>query len=236
MKNKGLFAAFAAVFTTFSVAIGLCIRTLLAPQAVFGEEKGQLTVVLDAGHGGVDGGVVGKKTKIKESTLNLQITWQLAAILEDMGLEVVLTRKTEAGLYGLPTKGFKRRDMQKRKEVIEQANPDLVVSVHQNFYPSSSTRGAQVFYAKANEASAAFARVLQAQLNGLYAEHGVKPRNSKFADYYMLECTQNASVIIECGFLSNHADEALLVQPSFQRELASAVASGIVQYLSNALS
>ncbi len=236
MKNKGIFVAMAAVVTMFSAAIGLCVRALTVPQTVFGETSSQITVVLDAGHGGMDGGVVGKKTKIKESDLNLQITQQLGYQLEEMGFEVVLTRKTQAGLYGLPGRGFKKRDMQKRKEIIEENSPDLVVSVHQNFFPTSGTRGAQVFYLKGDEQGEAFANALQTPLNAAYESRGVKPRVSKPADYFMLSCTPNPSVIVECGFLSNAQDEALLAQAAFQREIVLAIVSGIVAYLSQTLS
>lgn len=234
--KKGMFAAMAAVFAMFSVAIGLCVRALTVSQTVFGETSAQITIVLDAGHGGKDGGVVGKKTKVKESDLNLEITQQLGYQLEEMGFQVVLTRKTQAGLYGLPTRGFKKRDMQKRKEIIEKTNPDLVLSIHQNLYPTSGTRGAQVFYLKGNAPGEAFANALQTPLNKTYEKQGAKARVCKAADYFMLTCAPCPSVIVECGFLSNAQDEALLVKPAFQKELVSAIVSGIIVYLSQTLS
>lgn len=236
MKIKGVFVAMAAVFTMFCTAVGLCAHALSAPQTVFGENGTQITVALDAGHGGIDGGVTGKTTKVKESDLNLAIVQLLAPQLEEMGFQVVLTRKTQAGLYGVYGRGFKKRDMQRRKEIIQESNPDLVVSVHQNLYPTSGTRGAQVFYLKDSQAGETFAAALQEPLNKMYANYGVKPRVCKAADYFMLSCTSNPSVIVECGFLSNAQDEALLVQPAFQRELVSAIISGIVAYLSQTLS
>ena len=236
MKKKGVFAALAAVFLGFCTAMYLCIGALSAPQAVFGETSTQITVALDAGHGGVDGGVTGKKTKVKESDLNLQITMQLGETLEEMGFQVVYTRKTQAGLYGLAGRGFKKRDMQKRKQIIQESNPDLVVSIHQNFFPTANTRGAQVFYAKGETGGAAFAQAVQAPLNQAYAKYGVKERVHKAGDYFMLTCTSNPSIIVECGFLSNAKDEALLIEPAFQRELVSAIVSGIVAHLSQTLS
>ncbi len=236
MKNKGVFVAMATVFTFFCLAIGLCVRALTSPQTVFGESSAQITIVLDAGHGGKDGGVVGKKSKVKESDLNLLYTQQLAYQLEEMGFQTVLTRKTQAGLYGLPSKGFKKRDMQKRKEIIEKSNPDLVISVHQNFYPTSGTRGAQVFYLKDNAQGAVFADALQAPLNKVYENRGVKARVSKAADYFMLTCSPNPSVIVECGFLSNAQDEALLQQSAFRQEIVLAIATGVVAYLAQTLS
>ena len=169
------FAALAALTTAFVVAIILCLHALWLPQAVFAATDAKMTVVLDAGHGGIDGGVTGKTTGIKESEINLAITLALKEELTDMGFEVILTRKTDAGLYDTTAKGFKKRDMQRRKEIIQAATPSLVISLHQNFYPSQSTRGAQVFYGKADDNSKRLANCLQTQLNGLYAKQEVKP-------------------------------------------------------------
>ena len=96
-----------------------------------------LTVVLDAGHGGVDPGVVGKTSGVKESDINLNIVKMTEKLLDSAGVSVVLTRSSEAGLYGIATKNLKRRDMEKRKKIILNANPDLVISVHLNSFSSS---------------------------------------------------------------------------------------------------
>ena len=234
--KKSIFAAVAAVTMSFFMAVALCIRALNVPQAVFSEADSKMKIVLDAGHGGIDGGVVGKNTKIKESDINLEITLRLKEVLSEMGFEVVLTRKTEAGLYGAATKWFKKKDMQRRKEIIQEEDPSLVISVHQNLYPSKSSRGAQVFYKKESENGERFAKALQSQLNELYEEVGVRARNAATGNYFMLECTEKPSVIVECGFLSSPADEALLVTPTWQRKLAERIAAGVVAYLAGELS
>ena len=191
-----------------------------------------MCIVLDAGHGGVDGGVVGRETGVKESDLNLAVTMKLKTVLERAGFDVVLTRKTEAGLYGAATTGFKKRDMQKRKEIIEEAKPVAVISVHQNFYPTRTTRGGQVFYRTGSESGKKLAEGIQNQFNLLYAEESVSPRTAATGDYYMLKCTDYTSVIAECGFLSNRADESLLVAESFQERVAEAIYAGLIGYFS----
>ena len=193
-----------------------------------------MRIVLDAGHGGIDGGVTGVKSGEKESDINLCITMKLKDELESMGFEVTLTRKTQSGLYGTATKGFKRRDMEKRKEIIQQTSPALVISVHQNFYPSQTSRGGQVFFNKDSDDGKALAGAIQEKLNGLYAEQGVKARNIATGDYYMLNCTQAPSVIVECGFLSSPADDRLLNSASWQKKLAEKIASGVLAYFSGA--
>lgn len=108
-------------------------------------------VVIDAGHGGIDAGVRGITSGVKESDINLSISYFLKDYFTSAGFETVLTRKSQAGLYGLPTKGFKLRDMQARRQIIEEYGADMVISVHQNFYSDRTRRGAQVFFNKDSE-------------------------------------------------------------------------------------
>lgn len=216
----------------FITAFSLCVSALNTAQAVSVFDQTGLKIVVDAGHGGIDGGVSGRTTGIKESDLNLAIAYCLKTELEDMGFSVEMTRKTEAGLYGAPTKGFKKRDMQRRKEIIQSAQADFLISVHQNYYPSRSVRGGQVFYAKESEKGKAFADCVQQKLNGLYAGQGVESRKSTAGEYFMLECDPCPSLIVECGFLSNAEDEKLLLTEGWKNSLAQSIASGLVAYLS----
>ena len=227
-KNKNLLAVCLALLVGFVSALALCVLALNTPVPVAAAAK--LKVVIDAGHGGVDGGVTGK-SGVKESDINLQITLQLKDVLEEAGFDVTLTRKTSSGLYGVATKGFKKRDMLRRKEIIELAAPDLVISIHQNFYSSSATRGGQVFYDKNSALSQALAASIQQPLNELYAKQSVKARVEKTGEYYILQCTNYPSVIIECGFLSNVKDEALLKSNDFKHKLCSSIAAGVLSYL-----
>ena len=230
MKKSWISVGLAVLFL-FTAAVGLCVRTLFGAQAVSAFDDGGMRIVVDAGHGGMDGGVVGKKTGVKESDLNLALSFRLNDVLTDMGFEVIMTRKTEAGLYDTATRGFKKRDMQKRKEIIENADPALVISVHQNFYPSKSSRGAQVFYSPTHAGSKLLASAAQEQLNTLYEEQGAKPRTIKEGDFFILECVARPSVIVECGFLSNPLDEELLASEAWQQKIAEGIAAGVVAYL-----
>ncbi len=210
----------------------MCVQALGA-QAVSVFSQEDMRVAVDAGHGGIDVGVSGKQTGVKESDLNLAIALLLKEELEERGFEVILTRKTEAGLYDTTAKGFKKRDMQRRKEIIAERDPALLISVHQNFYPSKIVRGGQVFYAERSEGSRAFASVLQTRLNELYSTQGGKGRKIKCGEYFMLQCHPCPSVIVECGFLSNAEDERLLQEKGWQRQMARCIASGVVEYVAN---
>ena len=174
----------------------------------------------------------GVNTGVKESEINLDIVKKLQVYLEQAGINVVLTRKTDAGLYGLAVKGFKKRDMQKRKEIIERAAPAVMVSVHQNSYPRSARRGAQLFYRAGSAEGETLANNIQSELNNM--PECVQKSTPLTGDYYMLDCTDYTSVICECGFLSNPADEALLVTDEYRDKIAAAVYKGILSYLSSA--
>ena len=122
--------------------------------------------------------------------------------------------------------------MEKRREIIQKADPSMVVSVHQNYYPSQSTRGAQVFYHRDNEQGKKLALALQKQLNALYKTERVKERNAMTGEYFILDCCNAPSAIVECGFLSSGKDEALLINEAWQKRLAERIAVGIVAYFS----
>ena len=227
MKKAIVFCVFAAVL--FLVATGLCFSAVATP--VFAVEN-ELKIVLDAGHGGIDGGVSGR-SGVKESEINLALCMLLKEELEEAGFKVVLTRKTEAGLYGAATRGFKKRDMQKRKEIIEEAKPDLVVSVHQNFYSAKSVRGGQAFYKSGDKQGEALANAMQKSLNAFYQKSGVKKRTFATGDYYILNCTSYPSVLVECGFLSNAKDEEILIGNLGRKQIVAALFAGVLEYLND---
>ncbi len=191
---------------------------------------GVRTVVIDAGHGGIDAGVLGINTKTKESEINLYIAKYLRGYFADAGFNAVLTRSTQGGLYGTSTKGFKMRDMKKRKQIIEENKADMVISIHQNFCPIPSRRGGTVFFDKDSQSDKTLAESIQQNLNEM--KECVKQNSPLAGDFYMLKCTQNPSVLVECGFLSNGEDEALLVSAEYQRALAYAIFKGAVAFYS----
>lgn len=185
------------------------------------------TIVLDAGHGGIDGGSVGVETGVNESELNLKIVKKLQKQLEGFGFRVVLTRTDKNGLYSESAQNKKLDDMKKRKKIIEDSKANLVLSVHMNSFPTKSEKGAQVFYIKEDTKSKTLADTLQQQL--LKNVPNAR-KNSNFGDLFILRCTENPAVLIECGFLSNPEEEALLVTDKHQQLLAYNIFCGVVKY------
>ena len=225
LKKRNLIIATALFLTVITFV--LCFAALAKTDVI--AAKSGVKVVLDAGHGGIDGGVKGVKTGTPESEINLSVVKKLENYLISAGITVVLTRSSEAGLYGVASSTLKRRDMEKRKEIIENAEPTLLVSVHMNYFPNSSRRGGQVFFRDNDESSERLAATVQNALNGLYTD--VKDYPPLKGDYYILNCAECPSVIAECGFLSNPEDERLLTTDEFQTELAYSLFLGIINYL-----
>lgn len=181
--------------------------------------KDSPTIVIDAGHGSIDGGVSGVTTNVKESDLNLIYSKMLADKLRLKGYSVVLTRTTQDSLSN-----SKKEDMQLRKKIIESACPNLILSVHMNKYKDKNRRGAQVFYDDTNKWESS-AKILQGTLN----EHlnkkyvGRSDFSPQKGDYFMTKCYNCPSLILECGFLSSPEDEKLLTTPAYQSELLDIV-------------
>lgn len=188
-------------------------------------------IVIDPGHGGDDPGMIGE-SGINEKVLNLTYAKKLKALLEAEGYEVVLTRTTEDGLYDADASNKKAQDMQRRVAIIAEANPVLTVSIHQNSYAEdTSVKGPQVFYYEQSEKGEKLAAAIQESLNEeLQIE---RPRLQKGnATYYILKRSVSTTVIVECGFLTNPEEEALLQEETYQEQVAQAICNGILNYLS----
>jgi len=191
--------------------------------ATFGSPAYGKTVVIDAGHGGIDPGAV-SRNGTKEDEINLKIAKKLQAYLEKEGTKVVMTRKTDKGLAS-----SKREDMKKRVEIIRNSNADIVVSIHLNMFSQSQYYGAQTFYMKNSEEGKKLAQCIQEQLLRVL-DRGNKRQIKSSDQYLILKASSAPSVLVECGFLSNPQEEKLLKTDEYQERVAWAIYSGIVNY------
>lgn len=226
LKRRSILIVTVLAITALTMVFCL---SALSKTAAGSLDASKVKIILDAGHGGIDGGVSGVNTGVKESDLNLAVVKKLEKYLTDAGMTVVLTRNSAAGLYGAATGNLKKRDMKKRKEIIEKENPAIVVSVHMNNYAQQSRRGAQVFYKDGDENGKSLADSIQRSFNAM--DSCVREYSALTGDYFMLNCSDFPSVIAECGFLSNPQDEALLITEEYQSEISYAIFKGIVGYL-----
>ncbi len=186
------------------------------------------SVVLDAGHGGVDPGKVGVNGA-NEKEINLKIAGRLKEYLEAAGFSVTMTRTTDDGLYSESDAKKKAADMKARIKIIEDCKPEFAVSIHQNSFTHESSFGAQVFYYEKSEEGRKMAEQLQATIKQLIADENHRQAKAN-TSYYLLKKSPCPMVIVECGFLSNPREADLLITEEYQDKMAWAVCYGIVEY------
>ena len=193
------------------------------------ETEERFCVVIDAGHGGDDPGKIGINGAL-EKEINLQVAEKLKAFLEASDVKVVMTRTTDGGLYDENASNKKVQDMKQRIQIIEEAQPQLAVSIHQNSYSDPQVKGPQVFYYEDSEGGKELALAIQENMNRKLSI--ARPRVAKGnRTYYLLKRSPGVINIVECGFLTNPEEAALLQTEKYQRKVAEAVADGIVTYL-----
>lgn len=185
-------------------------------------------IVVDAGHGGFDPGKVASDG-VTEKTINLAIAGKLCGFLEQGGAVVRTTRVEDSSLSE-----NKRADLRNRADIANNSNADLFVSIHQNSFPKSNVKGAQVFYYKGSEEGKRLASLIQNRLKEV-----VDIDNQRIAkaneSYYVLKQIKIPSVIVECGFLSNGVEHDKLMSTEYQEKLAWAIYMGILDYFSEGI-
>ena len=208
--------------------IGTLLQNVATQTSGITKDK-QLTIVVDAGHGGIDPGKVGINGAY-EKDVNLSIALKLKEILKKKKCPVIMTRESDEGLYCEGDTNRKSADLKMRAEIMNQDEVDYIISIHQNSFAGESSHGAQVFYQSSSEVGKALAEELQKELvASLDTENH---RQAKANDsYYLLKKTVKPIVIIECGFLSNREEGDKLIQEEYQMQAAEAIAKGLFSYI-----
>lgn len=218
------------------IAVGCMIGVLLVTSALWWDaasfrafgcttvaaEGVNFHVVVDAGHGGRDGGAV-SPNGAREADINLAIARYLRTELELRGIGVTMTRNSPDNLANPLARHRQRSDILARHAIIRNAQPDVVISIHLNTYPKASVRGLQTFYMRGCEQSRAFADAIQTEFNNTHLDMFRRPMTG---DYLILE-SGFPSVLVECGFLSNPIEERLLRTSEYQRILAWHIAEAL---------
>lgn len=191
-------------------------------------ENKKQTIVIDSGHGGIDPGKVSVYGDY-EKDINLSVAKKLCDLLKKEGYNVVMTRKTDKGLYSDTTSNKKAEDMRNRCAIIDESEAVLAVSIHQNSYHVESVKGAQVFYYSDSEDGKRLAECIQSSLLKL---DKTNKRQAKSNDsYYLLRKSKTPIVIVECAFLSNYEEAGKIMGDEYQKKMAQAVFDGISNYL-----
>lgn len=197
------------------------------PAQPAGRAEGALAgrvILVDAGHGGRDGGARARDSGTWEKEINLQTALALRDALEEAGARVILTRDADRQYSD-----NKREDLTARLGLARENGAEMVISIHMNEYRSRRESGPQVFYRAGQEESRLLAGALQSSLIRALAPK--KERAAMAGDYFILSLDV-PSVLVECGFLSNPEEEKLLLTASYRRRIAEALRDGIIEYFS----
>ncbi len=187
-------------------------------------------IIIDAGHGGVDGGAT-SCTGVLESQINLEIALRLDDLLHLLGFETKMIRTTDVSVYteGTTIAAQKVSDLKKRVKTVNETEHAILISIHQNTFPQEKYSGAQVFY---NDSARLIADRLQTSF--VKTVNPGSNRSCKASDgIYLMEHIEKPGLLIECGFLSNPEEEAKLRAGAYQQKICCVIAATISQMLSN---
>ena len=189
------------------------------------------TVVLDAGHGGEDGGA-SSADGLLEKDLNLALAFAMRDILAANGVNVILTRDTDTLLYdrNVDFQGRKKMlDMAARLKIANEAPNAIFVSLHMNTYPHPSCQGVQVWYSENNRTSEEIAKTIHKSVQELLQPENDRPIKQSGSSIYLLHHLECPAVLIECGFLSSPEEAALLGDEKYRQQLALTLCMGILR-------
>lgn len=193
------------------------------------------TIIVDAGHGGIDPGSMTDDQSVKEKDVNLKITKKVKELLEASGAMVILTRNDDTSLYteqvGKTIRQKYNENLKNRKKIIQESSADMFISIHLNKFQESKYYGAQTFYPAGKEDDKQLATYIQGELKRVVD----KTNNRKIKstnDIYLIKDNEIPSTLIECGFLSNDKEAKLLNDEEYQDQIAWAIYVGIQKYFS----
>ncbi|MCL2224442.1 MAG: N-acetylmuramoyl-L-alanine amidase [Defluviitaleaceae bacterium] len=189
---------------------------------VFAMPLSKKIVVIDAGHGGWDPGMV--QGKVEEKHINLSIAKKLQTFLEQGGATVIITRVDDSGLSK-----SKSGDMHTRRVIANSSHSDIFVSIHQNSFGKSGVHGAQVFFFNESDNSEKLATLIQTRLCE-FADPSNKFKAKANSNYFVLKQTVMPAVLVECGFLTNYNERERLLTDAYQEKIAWGIYLGIVDY------
>jgi N-acetylmuramoyl-L-alanine amidase len=189
------------------------------------------TIVIDPGHGGPDGGAVGKDNTL-EKDISLEVSKQVQDYLQQSGAMVYLTRESDKDLAETDTKGLARRkaaDIRKRLEFIHEKEPDFFLTIHLNALPSTKWRGAQTFYYPQFDENKHLANMIQSEIIRNMENTTREPM--EINGIYLLKHAEVPGALVEIGFLSNESERELLKQVDYQQQMSASIYEGILRYV-----
>lgn len=223
------------VFMLCIVAVGVTLAGLNEAEPTMLSDLLPPKVIIDAGHGGMDGGAVGIDGII-EKDINLKIALKLKDLLTLGGFDVVMTREKDIALFDDGIEGIKNQktsDMYNRMKSIEN-NPDAIfLSIHQNKFPQSKYSGAQMFYSTNSPYSEQIAQVLQKQWRVMLQPENKREIKPATNELFLLYNSKIPAVMVECGFLSNLDEAYRLTDDEYQNKMAYIIYTSLLEFMDN---
>ncbi len=222
----------AIIFVTYGIA-DHAARILVSQSNT---SPSSIDVIIDPGHGGVDGGAVGVTGSI-EQELNLNISLYLKEMLAAEGLNVLMTRSTDISIHSeeaVTIRQKKTSDLKNRLAIINAHPNAIIISVHQNSFTAGYVHGTMIYYGVINKNSKQLAEKVKTAIQILQPDNE-KQLKSAGKDLYLMSHAKGPAVLVECGFLSNANDEALLKTETHQRKIAQTIADGVLAYLAGGI-
>lgn len=193
-----------------------------------------ITIVIDPGHGGEDGGCEGNG--FVEKDLNLDISMRLASLLRKAGIKVVMTRETDILLYDVNSdyKGQKKaQDVRKRLEIAKNQENPFLISIHMNYFPQTQYSGLQVWYSKNDARSRILANMIQSNNKNTLQPNNNRAIKEATSSIFLLHNATFPAILIECGFLSNSHEAHTLSDENYRQKLAEMIFKSIMEYISH---
>lgn len=192
------------------------------------------TVIIDAGHGGGDGGAVARDGTL-EKDINLSISTRLETALKLMGYNVIMTRTTDKLIYDADiSKTIRQKkvsDIRNRTDLVNSTPNSILISIHQNKFPQTQYSGTQVFYSSNCEESKPIAQSIQFAVRDLLQPQNKREIKKSGTNIYMLYYSKAPAVMVECGFLSNYEECEKLKSKDYQKQMVFCIMCGILNYL-----
>lgn len=219
--------ALLSAFVFLMISAALNIKVSVSSENV----KSMPTIVIDAGHGGEDGGAV-SESGVLEKDINLSIANDTSALFYLLGFDVTQTRKTDIALDNEENTIRKRKvsDMKKRLEIFNSSKENTIISIHQNKFSESKYHGTQIFYSPNNPKSKQLADSIKYSVKGLLQPDNERECKKADSGIYLLKNTNNPAVIVECGFISNGEECKNLLDSQYQKQMAFSITAGFLSY------
>lgn len=231
-KNKA-FIVYVILFIAYLTFIVLSFINIDSLADVNSSDISEPIIVIDAGHGGEDGGAVANN--IVEKDINLSVSKKLKDIFKASGFIVITTRDKDKMINtnGSSLRERKVSDMKNRLELFNKNENNIVVSIHQNKFSQEKYSGTQVFYSKNNPQSEIMAEYIRKNIAKLIQPENERAAKPADGSIYLLYNSKVPAVIVECGFISNYTEANKLKDNNYQKKLAFAIYSGVLEFYNN---